>query len=90
MYLILAIFATGIMLGLLLRKQEKIRIWSSRFSSAAVALLLFLLGTGVGMNREIRTHLDTLGLTALLIAVFSIAGSLVTARLTWYLFFRKK
>lgn len=90
MLAILAIFAAGIILGLIFRKWEKPRLISERLSGIAVGLLLFLLGTGVGMNREIRSHIDTLGLTALLIALFAVAGSLLTATVTWYLFFRKK
>jgi len=90
MIILLLIFAAGIALGFLLRKKDSIVKLASKASSLAVVLLLFTLGFGVGANEEVRLHLDTLGLTALLIALFAIAGSLVTARITWYLFFREK
>ncbi len=87
---ILGVFISGILLGWLLRKRSGIVKLSSKLSAVAVGLLLFILGLGVGINDEIRQHLDSLGLTAFLLALFAIAGSLLTAKITWHLFFREK
>ena len=89
MIILISLFLLGILLGWMFRKIEKLEAISGRLTFASIALLLFLLGLGVGANDEVRNHLDTLGLTALLIAVFSIAGSILMAWLTWKLFYRK-
>ena len=76
-------------MGWLFKKTKNLEGISGKLSMASVALLLFLLGIDVGAKEEIRNHLDTLGLTGLLIAIFSIAGSLFFAWITWRIFYRK-
>jgi uncharacterized transporter YbjL len=89
MIILISLFTLGILLGWVFRKAEKLEAISGKLTFGAIALLLFLLGLGVGVNDEVRKHLDTLGLTALLIAAFSVAGSILMAWLTWKLFYRK-
>ena len=89
MIIILSIFALGILLGWLFKKTKKLERISGKLSMASIALLLFLLGIDVGAKEEVRSHLDTLGLTGLLIALFSIAGSLFFAWITWRIFYWK-
>jgi len=89
MIILISLFSLGILFGWVFRKIERLEALSGKFTFAAIALLLFLLGLGVGANDEVRTHLDTLGLTGFLIALFSIAGSIFMAWLTWKLFYRR-
>ena len=46
-------------------------------------LLLFLLGLEVGSNPEVVAGITTLGLKALVISLFTIVGSILTAWLLW-------
>lgn len=89
MLILITLFIVGILLGWLFRKLKNLEKISGKLTYAAIALLLFLLGLGVGTKDEVRNHLDSLGLTGLLIAVFSIAGSILFAWITWKLFYRK-
>jgi len=89
MIILISLFSLGILLGYIFRKKERLEAISGKLTFVAIALLLFLLGLGVGVNDEIRNHLDTLGLTALLIASFSIAGSIFMAWLTWKIFYKR-
>lgn len=89
MIILIGLFSLGILLGWVFRRVERLEAISGKLTFVAIALLLFLLGLGVGVNDEVRNHLDTLGLTALLIATFSVAGSIFMAWLTWKLFYRR-
>ncbi len=89
MIILISLFSLGILLGWLFRKIERLEVFSGKLTFGAIALLLFLLGLGVGVNDEVRNHLDTLGLTAFLIAVFSVAGSISMAWLTWKIFYKR-
>lgn len=89
MLILITLFAAGILLGWIFRKIRKLEKISGKLTFAAIALLLFLLGLGVGTREEVRSHLDSLGLTGLLIAIFSIAGSILFAWITWKVFYRK-
>ncbi len=89
MIILLSIFALGIWLGWLFKRIKNLEAISGKLSFVSIAFLLFLLGIGVGAKEEVRSHLDTLGLTGLLIALFSTAGSIFLAWLTWKIFYRK-
>jgi len=89
MVLVLASFVTGIVAGFLLRRIQWIERISGRLTMVAVVALLFLLGFGVGTNEEIRSHLDILGLHGFLIAVFSLAGSLLTGWIIWKIYYNR-
>ncbi len=89
MLILISVFLIGILLGWLFRKKEKLEFVSGKLTLVSIAALLFLLGLGVGINDEVRNHLDTLGLTGLLIALFSVAGSIFTAWITWNIFYKK-
>lgn len=90
MVILIGIFILGILLGWLFRRIKKLESFSGKLIFVSIALLLFLLGWGVGANDDIRNHLDTLGLTGLLIALFSISGSILMAWVTWKLFYVRK
>ena len=89
MLILISFFAGGILLGWIFRNLRGIEPVSGKLTLLAIVLLLFMLGLGVGTQDEIREHLDKLGLTGLLIALFSIAGSVFFAWITWKLFYKK-
>jgi hypothetical protein len=57
--------------------------WVSRVVMVLIWILLLLLGTEVGANQSIINGLHTIGLEALLITVFALAGSLLGAWGLW-------
>ncbi len=85
--LIIGFLSLGIIVGLLFRKK-KIR-GLSHTTMWLICFLLFMLGLEIGNNREALSQLDTLGLTALLLTVGSVTGSVILAWLLWQ-FMRKR
>ena len=78
----------GVLTGYLLRKRNL--KWISKAITLAIWVLLLLLGIAVGHNDEILSHLDTIGLQALVLSVFAVAGSVILAGVVYRYFFRKK
>lgn len=89
MLFILALLCGGILAGRLLnRKREVIRTFD-RLTTWSIYLLLFLMGVSIGTNQEIMANLSSLGLKAIIIAAFSLAGSILLSVAIYHLFFRK-
>lgn len=79
----------GIVVGYLLRRVTLLQ-QIGRPISYTILLLLFLLGTVVGANREIVDNLTSLGGQALLVAVAGTLGSLIAAWAVYQRFFQKR
>ena len=88
MFTVIGIMFAGIAVGYLLRRVTLLQ-QISRPISYTILLLLFLLGTVVGANREIIDNLTALGGQALLIALAGTLGSLVAAWVVYRWFFQK-
>lgn len=87
---IIIILSAGIIAGYLIKnKKQSIRL-IEKLIIFSIFLLLFFLGFSIGRNPDIIGNLPTLGLTALIISIGGVAGSLIFARMAWVLFFRKK
>lgn len=89
MITVLLIMTSGIIIGWLLHKKEKILKISSEITSWAIYLLLFLLGVSVGANEKILNNFNTIGYLSITITVFAVAGSVLVSWLTYIIFFRK-
>ena len=87
MFTVIGIMFAGIAVGYLLRRVTLLQ-QIGRPISYTILLLLFLLGTVVGANREIVDNLTSLGGQALLIAVAGTMGSLVAAWMVYRCFFK--
>lgn len=87
MFTVLIIMSLGILAGFLVRNKPKVIIWNDRAVSAAIYLLLFLLGVSVGGNQQIMGNLGSLGLRALSLAFGAIVGSVGLSYLTYKWFF---
>lgn len=83
MLTIFAVIAGGIILGRLLSNRNF--NFLPRLITCIIWSLLFLLGLEVGSNPEVIRGMGTLGLTAFLIFLFSVAGSMVASWLLWCL-----
>ena len=88
MAVVLILLSLGILFGRLVRHKkfslrliDKITLWS-------IYLLLFLMGISIGCNKEIVSNLSKLGVTALIITAFSLAGSILLSILVYRLFFK--
>lgn len=80
MYTALLILAAGIVCGRLLAPWLSGRLVGA-LTMAAIFLLLFLLGAAIGCNGALLRRLPDLGVSALIIALCSLAGSIAAARL---------
>lgn len=90
MLTVVAIMASGILLGYLVRNirtivnaVDKLTIWS-------IYLLLLLLGVSIGTNETIVKNLPILGVKALLITLGGIFGSVILAWIGYHLWFKSK
>ena len=90
MTFILILLLGGIILGRLLNERRLVIKTFDKLTTWSIYLLLFLLGVSIGTNKEIISNLPTLGVTALTIAGFSLAGSILLSVVTYRVFFRKK
>ena len=77
MFIVIGIMFCGILFGYLLRSRNLSAV--RYLISAAIFLLLFLLGTEVGGNPQIMDNLSHIGLKALMIALAGISGSVLLA-----------
>lgn len=71
----------GLCIGWLIRRRQAWVKASERLMTGFIYLMLFLLGLGVGANREITQNIGSLGFQAVGIAAFVLAGSIVAGLL---------
>lgn len=81
MFVIFAVILGGIVTGRLL--QSRRLAFVSRLIAVIIWALLFLLGLEVGSDPAVVGGMATLGLTAFVIFVFSVAGSIGASWLLW-------
>jgi len=81
MLTVVGLMLAGVLTGFLLRNRNM--KWVSHVVMALIWVLLFLLGTEVGANEKIIRGLHTIGMEALLITLFALAGSLLVAWALW-------
>ena len=81
MFTVIGLMFTGMFIGFALRRREL--GWIHRVITFLIWLLLFLLGTEVGGNREIINGLHTLGMEAIVLTVAAVLGSVTAAWALW-------
>lgn len=87
---VLGIMAAGIIVGYLIRHRRRaIRILDALIMWS-IFLLLFLLGLTIGRDPLIMSALPSLGMTALVISVAAMTGSILLAFVLWKFFYNKK
>jgi len=87
-FVVIALFAAGILTGRIFRKKETARKHIDRMVTWAVYLLLFLLGISVGINEKILNDFSKIGYTAILLTIGSVLGSIILAKAVFNRFFR--
>jgi uncharacterized membrane protein YbjE (DUF340 family) len=89
MLLVIGFLIIGISLGFINRNKKKISPKIDLSINITIYLLLFTLGLKAGSDDAIVSRLHNLGITALIISIFTIVGSVLLAWLTYSLFFKK-
>jgi len=87
---VLFIFAFGILIGYVVRNHNRVIKANDYMTNFAIYLLLFLLGLGVGSNKDIIENVDIIGFNAFLISVFAVAGSVFFAWIVNKFIFKSK
>lgn len=77
---LLAMFA-GLAAGYLLRRHSCLFTFLDPATSWTVRLLLFLLGYGIGSDKDLLAQVPELGIRGLALAVAALVGSVIAARL---------
>jgi uncharacterized membrane protein YbjE (DUF340 family) len=90
MWIIIISLVAGGVAGYLFRKIKRFNYITEKTTSWLIYILLFFMGLSVGVNPEIMNNLKNLGFTALIIAVFTICGSVLFAFLSEKFILRKK
>ncbi|MEA5084584.1 MAG: LysO family transporter [Lachnospiraceae bacterium] len=80
----------GFVVGFKSNINEKMVKVNSRMQTLCLVLLIFVMGIGIGMNKEVLNNLSTLGLKAILFAVISIAGSVFVVYLFSFILEKKE
>ena len=80
----------GVIIGFLLNKKKKLIKIFGRLTDLSIFLLLFFLGVSVGMNREIISNFQNIGLQSFLITIAATAGSVLISYFVYLLFFKNK
>jgi len=88
MWIILGLMTAGMVIGAILRHNEKIIKRVNMLVTWSIFALLFLLGIAVGLNDELVKNLDSLGIHALVITIASILGSVILSWIVYHYFFR--
>lgn len=81
------ILVAGIPFGVLFRKSHRVVRRTDKLLTFSVWILLFLLGIGLGVDKNLMAQMNTLGLQAFCITFFAVLGSLIFAYVVakcWY------
>ncbi len=87
---ILLLMTSGIVIGVFLRNRKDLIKRTDRLVIWSIFILLFLMGMSIGRDPVIMSKLPSLGLTATLISLAGVSGSLVAAFFLWKYLFKKK
>ncbi len=87
---ILILMFGGMIIGHVISSRKKLVNVLEKLIMWSIFLLLFLLGIAIGRNPEIMQALGTLGLTAMILSLGGIGGSVIMAYVLWRIFFREK
>lgn len=75
----LLLYLGVIILGIILGSQKKVRkrklSWLSKLQTIILVLLIFALGVEIGADERVISSLGTIGVSALVITLMALAGS---------------
>lgn len=88
MFTVIGFMFAGMLLGYLFRKKEIAA--SQHLTTVLIWVLLFLLGIEVGSNENIIQGIHNLGIEALILTIFGLAGSILSAWALWKILYKKE
>jgi uncharacterized membrane protein YbjE (DUF340 family) len=83
MWIILILLTAGTLAGFAFSRLNGFNHITDKATLYIIYLLLFFMGLGVGTKPEIMKNLAAIGFEALLLALFAISGSILTAFLLY-------
>lgn len=89
MFVVILFLISGILIGSLLQKKERLLKITDRLSTWFIYVFLFLLGISVGGNEEIIDNFGKLGIQAIILTVGAISGSVLASYFIYKRFFRE-
>lgn len=88
MFRILLIMFVGVAVGYLIRSWSALK-HINLTTMITILLLLFVMGVEVGQNEGLISNLRQLGSEALLIALATVTGSIISARILYLTVFKR-
>lgn len=71
MWSIIVVLLIGMFVGVKIPSTEKIKKNISKFQFLGVMILLFAMGAGLGLNKDLLNNLKSMGLEALVFAILT-------------------
>ena len=90
MILIFTFLGIGLIIGIFIRKQEKLISLFEKLTSISIYTLLFLLGLSIGSNDTLVAGFGKLGWQAIILSTAGITGSIFIAKIAEKYIYRKK
>lgn len=90
MVAVISIMIAGMVVGYFIRNREVLVKLNDKLTMWSIYLLLFLMGISIGANRTIVGNMANLGVTALIITVGGVLGSLLVAWIGYRIWFKKR
>jgi len=84
----IGLLVAGIILGVFIRDYKAIIKVSARLTDGSIFLLLFFLGISVGMNEQIISNFQKIGLQSFAITILATMGSILVSYLVYKIFFK--
>lgn len=89
MFVVILFLISGIAIGSLLQKKERLIKITDRLSTWFIYVFLFLLGISIGGDEEIIDNFGKLGIQAIILTVGAISGSVLASYFVYKRFFRE-
>lgn len=89
MFEILMLMSAGILIGFFLRGRQRIVFVIEKATGFAIYILLFLLGISVGTNDRVLSNFGMIGFNAIIIALSSVAGSILFSFILYKVIFNR-
>jgi len=84
----IGLLVAGIILGVFIRDYKAIIKVFARLTDGSIFLLLFFLGISVGMNEQIISNFQKIGLQSFIITILATMGSIFVSYLVYKIFFK--
>jgi uncharacterized membrane protein YbjE (DUF340 family) len=84
----IGLLVAGVVAGIFIRNYKQMITLSAKLTDGAIFLLLFFLGISVGMNEQIVSNFQKIGLQSLVITVLATLGSILVSYIVYRIFFK--